>query len=59
LVARARVLALASQKGVSRYRLAKDLGLNPGNLHSFLAHGDPRKLSLDKAVALVKYLEAA
>jgi hypothetical protein len=59
LVARGRALVLASQKGVSRYRLAKDLGLNPGNLHAFLAQGDATKLSLDKAVALVKYLEAA
>ncbi len=39
--------------------LATDLGLNPGNLHAFLAQGDPEGASLDKAVRLVKYLEAA
>jgi hypothetical protein len=59
LVARERALALEAQKHVSRYRLAKDLGLNPGNLHAFLTQGDPAKLSLEKAAALVKYLEAA
>jgi len=59
LAARQRALALAAQKHVSRYRLAKDLGLNPGNLHAFLTQGNPRRLSLDKAVGLVKYLEAA
>jgi len=57
LKARERVLALEAQKGVSRYRLAKDLGLNPGNLHAFLSHGDPRKLGLEKACQLVEYLE--
>jgi hypothetical protein len=59
LVARERALTLEAQRHVSRYRMAKDLGLNPGNLHAFLAHGDPRKLSLDKAMRVVKYLEAA
>ena len=59
LVARERALALEAQKHVSRYRLAKDLGLNPGNLHAFLTQGDPRRLSLDKAAGVVKYLEAS
>ncbi|TDB37684.1 MAG: hypothetical protein D9V44_06370 [Actinobacteria bacterium] len=59
LKVRERVLELESQKGVTRYRMAKDLGLNPGNLHAFLALGDATKLSLDRVAALVKYLEAA
>lgn len=59
LEARKRVLALESAKGVTRYRMAKDLGLNPGNLHAFLAQGNPSKLSLDRALELVGYLEAA
>lgn len=56
---RERVLELESQKNVTRYRMAKDLGLNPGNLHAFLSQGDPTKLSLDRAAALLEYLEAA
>ena len=59
LVARDRVLALEAERGVSRYRMARDLGLNPGNLHAFLSQGRPEKLGLEKVLALVKYLEAA
>lgn len=59
LEARERILALEAEKGVSRYRMAKDLGLNPGNLHAFLSQGDPKKLALEKAYRLVDYLEAA
>jgi len=59
LEARKRVLALEAVKRVSRYRMAKDLGLNPGNLHAFLSQGDPSHVSLDRAYALVDYLEAA
>lgn len=59
LEARERILTLESEKSVSRYRMAKDLGLNPGNLHAFLSQGDPKKLALDKAYRLVEYLEAA
>lgn len=59
LEARKRVLALEVAKGVTRYRMAKDLGLNPGNLHAFLAQGNPSKLSLSRAFELVGYLEAA
>lgn len=59
LQARKRVLALEVQKGVSRYRMAKDLGLNPGNLHAFLSQANPSKVSLDHAYELVRYLEAA
>jgi hypothetical protein len=59
LEARERVLTLESERAVTRYRMAKDLGLNPGNLNAFLVQGDARKLSLDKALRLVRYLEAA
>jgi len=59
LEARKRVLALESKRNVTRYRMAKDLGLNPGNLHAFLSQGNPTKLSLNRVVGLVEYLEAA
>lgn len=59
LVARERALALEKRKHVTRYRMAKDLGLNPGNLHAFLAQGNPTKVSLERALRLVQYLEAA
>ncbi len=59
LEARKRALSLEATRNVSRYRMAKDLGLNQGNLHAFLGQGNPSKLSLDHAFALVSYLEAA
>lgn len=59
LAARKRALALEADKNVTRYRMAKDLGLNPGNLHAFLTQGNVSKLSLDRAYELVRYLDAA
>lgn len=59
LSARMRVLALEANRHVTRYRMAKDLGLNPGNLHAFLAHGDPNKISLKRVSDLLGYLEVA
>jgi hypothetical protein len=58
-VARERALALEATRKVTRYRMAKDLGLNPGNLHAFLSQEKVDKLSLDRAHELVEYLEAA
>lgn len=58
-VARKRALTLEATRRVTRYRMAKDLGLNPGNLHAFLAQGNVSKLSLEHAYELVDYLEAA
>lgn len=59
LEARKRVLALETQKHVTRYRMAKDLRLNQGNLYAFLNQGNPRKLSLARAYELVRYLESS
>lgn len=59
LVARESVLELEKERDVSRYRMAKDLGLNPGNLHAFLSQGRPEKLSLAKVYELLEYLQAA
>jgi len=59
LEARKRVLDLEREKTVSRYRMARDLGLNHGNLYAFLAQGKASALSLERAFELVDYLEAA
>lgn len=56
---RDRALELEAVKGVTRYRMAKDLGLNPGNLHAFLTQAKTSKLSLERAYELVNYLDAA
>jgi len=59
LKVRKRALALLEEKGVSRYRVARDLGLNDGNLFAFLAQGNTSKLSLERAFGILNYLEAA
>jgi len=59
LAVRERILELESRKRVTRYRMAKDLGLNPGNLHAYLSQDNATKLSLDRVADLVRYLEAA
>lgn len=59
LEARQVALDLEARKGVTRYRMAKDLQLNPGNLHAFLAQANVSKVSLDRALGLVRYLRAA
>jgi len=41
LEARERVLALEAEKGVTRCRMAKALGLNLGNLNAFSCRGTP------------------
>ncbi len=57
-LARQRALELEQRRDVTRYRVAKDLGLNPGNLHAFLTLGNVTKLSLEHAYKLVEYLGA-
>lgn len=59
LEARRRALDLEAKKKVTRYRMAKDLGLNGGNLHAFLAQGNPDHLSLQRVHGLLRYLESA
>ena len=58
-LARERALELEATKSVTRYRVAKDLGLNVGNLHAFLTQGTVSKMSLANAYRLVDYLKAA
>jgi hypothetical protein len=57
LEVRQRAMVLAQDKGVSRYRMARDLGLNDGNLHAFWVQGNVSKLSLKRTFALLNYLE--
>jgi len=54
-----RITALKKEKGISNYRIYKDLELNPGNINAYLKHGDPSKLSLATARRTLEYLETA
>lgn len=54
---RKRILELQKEKSISNYRIYADLGLNPGNVNSFLKNGDYRKLSLNIVRRIWKYVE--
>ena len=54
---RKRILELQKEKSISNYRIYTDLGLNPGNVNSFLKNGDYRKLSLNIVRRIWKYVE--
>lgn len=49
LLMRDKALAAMAEKGLTAYRIAKDLGLNLGNTYAFLGKGDATKVSLATA----------
>ncbi len=52
-----KIRSLQSLRGVTNYRIYKDLGLNPGNVNAFLTHGDCSKVSLSTARMILRYLQ--
>ena len=54
---RTKIVRLQKEKGVSNYRIYKDLKLNHGNMNAYLKNGDCSKISLDTARKAVVYLE--
>lgn len=54
-----KIILLAREKQLSRYRIAKELKLNPGNLNSFLNHQKTNALSMKKSLLLLNYLNAS
>jgi hypothetical protein len=51
-----KVLELISVKKISKYRLSKELGINPGNLNSYLNHRKTDALNMQKCNKLINYL---
>lgn len=52
-----RTRELQQQKSITAYRLYTDLGLNHGNVNSYLKNGEVSKVSLEVAEKLLAYLE--
>lgn len=52
---RKKILRLLEKKQCSAYRVYKDLDLNPGNVNSWLKHGDGSKVSYRTAERIVSY----
>ncbi|MBQ9042811.1 MAG: hypothetical protein IJ111_08345 [Eggerthellaceae bacterium] len=53
---RPRILDALAKKGLTRYKLCKDLGLNPGNVYAYLS-GDDAKVSKETARRMLSYAE--
>lgn len=51
---RPKIIAALARNGLTRYRLCKDLGLNPGNVYAYLA-GDDAKVSRRTAQRMLGY----
>ena len=53
---RNKIIQLQKAKNCSNYRLYKDLNLNPGNINSWLKHGDSSKVSYQTASRIITYV---
>lgn len=53
---RPRITEALARRGITRYRLCKDLDLNPGNVYAYLA-GDDTKVSKETARRMMRYAE--
>ena len=53
---RDKIIQLQKSKKCSNYRVYKDLNLNPGNINSWLKHGDGSKVSYQTAEKIVEYV---
>ena len=59
LAMRDKIVRLQKEKGVSNYRLYKDLNLNPGNVNNFLKNGIVTPVSRETARQIMMYLVSA
>ena len=55
---RQRILAMQADKGVSNYRIYKELNLNPGNINDWLKNGAGEKVSLATARRAFEYVNS-
>jgi hypothetical protein len=53
------LLEQLSQKNITKYRVYKDLSLNPSNINSYLKHGDTRNISRKTVNSMLKYVREA
>lgn len=51
-----KISKLQKNKGITTYRLHKDLGINLGNLNAYLKHNNVKKVSLKTARRVLSYL---
>lgn len=54
---RIKIVKIQDVKGVTTYRICKELHLNNANVNAWLKNGHPNKVSLDTARTVLEYLE--
>ena len=54
---RQRILTMQKEKGVSNYRIYKELNLNPGNINDWLKNGAGTKVSLSTARKAFQFMK--
>ena len=54
---RVKIVKIQDVKGVTTYRICKELHLNNANVNAWLKNGYPNKVGLDTARAVLEYLE--
>lgn len=52
-----RITAIQQEKGLSTFRMCKDLQLNNANVNAWLKNRDPKKIGLDTARTVLRYAE--
>lgn len=52
------LLPIMEEKGLTGYRLCKELGLDSGNVYAFLANGDVKRVSKETAPRMLVFAEA-
>lgn len=50
------IVRIMDEKGISNYRVYKDLKLNPGNINDYLTNGNVKKVSRDTVKAIFNYI---
>ena len=52
------IVDIMGEKGISNYRVYKDLKLNPGNINDFLINKNIKKVSVDTVLKIFDYVYA-
>ncbi len=56
LLMQKRIVKVQKEKGITNYRIYKELNLNPGNVNAFLKNRDTGKVGLDTVQRMLAYV---
>ena len=52
------IVRMMNEKGISNYRVYKDLNLNPGNINDYLTNKNVKKVSLQTVKQIYNYVSS-